>query len=248
MTRYSELLLSLLGVLLFPSIALAQTASPSGSTNQATRLATLHTACDDAISQRLASLNTLSTRIQGLQKLSASDKSNFLSQITADVNGLTSLKAKCDGDIDVPTLRTDYQSVFTQYRIYAVFIPQLNLLAASDVMGVTADLLSTYASKLAARIQASGNQSNLVSLLSDMQAKIADAKTQYASAQSQVISLTPNSFNTNPSGTKSTLQTAQGEIKTGAQDLKTAWSDAQQIRAGLKSQVKTTSPTLTTGQ
>ena len=231
--------ISILAVSVLPALAQTTPTASGSAANQATKIADLHTKCDTEINNRLTSLNTLSTRISGLKKLSADQKAKFSGQITTNVNGLTALKAKCDADTDLATLRADHKSVFTSYRIYAVFIPQLNLLAASDTMGYTADLLSDYAGKLEARIQADGNPSSLKDLLSDMKAKITDAKTQYSTVESQVEPLTPDSYNTNPTGTKSTLQTARGEIKTGAQDLKTAWSDAQQIRQGLKSESKT---------
>ena len=231
--------LSIASTLIFSALpAFAQTAT--GSANQSARLSALHTACDNAVSQRLASLQTLQTRITDLKKLSADQKTQYAGEITTDVNGLTSLKAKCDGDTDLTTLRADYHSVFTSYRIYAVFIPQLHLLVASDTMGYTADLLSNYATKLQSRIQQDGNPSNLTALLSDMQAKITDAHTQYSQVESQVGSLTPDSYNTNPTGIKTTLQNARNEIKIGAQDLKTAWQDAQQIRQGLKPETNAT--------
>jgi len=228
------LVLGVLGSLLvLPSAAFAQTASPTPAT-QAQRISDLHTKCDDAISQRLASLNSTSTRINGLAKLSASDKAKFSGEIATDLSGLTALKAKCDADTDLATLRADYQSVFTQYRIYAVFLPQLNLLVASDTMSVTTDKLNTLATDLQARIQTAGNPSNLTTLLADMQAKIADAKTQYGNVESQITPLTPNSFNTDPNGTKTIETNARGEIKTGSADLKAAYQDALQIRTGLK--------------
>src|SRR5579885_1985575 len=149
-----------------PRMASAQTVTntPAGgrkAANQAARLTNLHTLADNAIAERLTSLNNASTRLNGLVKLSSDQKTQFSGEITTDVNGLTSLKAKADADTDLPTLRTDYRSIFTTYRIYAEFLPQLHLLIASDTMGVTADKLSDLATKLQSRIQTAGNPSNL---------------------------------------------------------------------------------------
>ena len=235
----SIFIIGLLGLVItsHPFTASAQTATPAQdvkTANQTARTDKLHTECNTAISNRLTALNALSTRVNGLKKLSTDQRTQYTNQITADINGLTSLKTKCDADTDLTTLRADYRSVFTKYRVYAVFIPQLHLLAASDTMGYTADLMSQFAAKLQGRIESVGNPSNLTGLLSDMLAKIADAETQYNLVESQITSLTPDSYNTNPTGTQSTLKNARAEIKTGAGDLKAALADANQIREGLK--------------
>lgn len=225
---------------IYPFVTLAQTTiTPSVIPNQAGRLANLHTLADNAINMRLTDLTTAQTRINSLVKLSTDQKSQFNGEITTDINGLTSLKAKCDADVDLPTLRTDYKTIFTQYRVYAEFLPQLHLSAASDTMSVTANKLSDFATKLQGRIQNSGNPSNLTNLLSDMQAKIGDANTQYGNVESQITPLTPQSYDNDPTGTSSTLKNARSEIQTGAGDLKAAWSDATQIVQALK----TPSPT-----
>ncbi len=234
-----------------PVAALAQTVTQtpiqSGQTtstraaNQAARLTQLHTLADDAITKRLSDLNSAQTRINGLVKLSSDQKTQFSNEITADINGLNSLKTKCDADTDLTTLRTDYRSIFTTYRIYAEFLPQLHLLAASDTMDVTADKLSDLYTKLQGRVSSAGNPSNLTTLLSDMQSKITDATNQYNSVQSQITSLTPQSYDSNPTGTTATLKNARSEIQTGASDLKTAFSDAKQIVQALEA-----SPTGTT--
>lgn len=226
-----------------PLTVFAQTVTPGA--NLEARLTKLHTECDTEVDKRITSLTSVQARINELQKLSSDQKNTFISEITTDSNGLTALKAKCDSDTDLTTLRNDYRSVFTTYRIFAVFLPQLHLLAAVDTMGVTADKLSDLANKLQIRIQNAGNPSNLTSLLSDMQAKIADAKTQYTNAESQVTSLTPQSYNTDPAGTKQALTTARTDIKTGAQDLRDAFADAKQIVQALKALHTPVSPTVT---
>ena len=234
-------------IALSPMAAFAQTTpgarAQARTANQTTRLATLHTTADTAISKRLTDLNTAQTRINGLVKLSSDKKSQYSGEISGDISALTALKGKVDGDTDAETLRTDYRTIFTTYRVYAEFLPQLHLLTASDTMDVTADKLSDLATKLQTRIQSAGSPANLTSLLSDMQAKVADAKTQYSNAQTQVTSLTPQSYDSNPTGTKTTLATARGEIKTGAGDVKTALSDAKQITQALKTSTINPTPT-----
>ena len=238
--------LTMAGILLAsPIITSAQTVTPGArrAANQAARLSTLHTLADSAINKRLTSLNEASTRINGLVKLTGDQKSQFSGEITTYVNGLTSLKTKADADTDLPTLKADYRSIFSTYRIYAEFLPQVHILTASDTMAVTADKLSDLAAKLQSRIQTAGNPGNLTNLFSDMQARITDAKTQYSNVQSQVTSLTPQSYDNNATGTTATLKNARSQIQTGSGDLKTAFADAKQIIQAIKGNTTNSSPT-----
>ncbi len=228
-----------------PLISYAQTITPTNGTNmsKADRLARFHTLCDNSVDQRVTVLNNALSRINGLKKLSQTQKSQFESQINTNITGLTSQKAKCDADTDLPTLRTDYRNVFLQFRIYVVFLPQIHLLVASDTMGVTADKLNDLANKLQDRINKAGNPSNLTTLLADMQSKIAYAESQYSTVQSMITPITPSSYNQDPNGTKAIEQTARGDIKTGASDLQGAFSDAKQIIQALKALNISTTPT-----
>jgi len=233
-TKYLLISLGLMGSLLVnPGLALAQSVSPSPIAGQSQKLFDLRTKCDQAVDQRVTSLNSDSNRINGLVKLSSDLKSKYNGQIQTNISGLTTLKAKCDGDADLNTLKTDYKNVFLNFRIYAVFLPQTNLLTASDTMDVTADKLQDLYTKLQSRVQSAGNPANLTTLLADMQAKITAAKTQYSNAQSLVTPLTPQSFNTDPNGTKNIVTNAKNDIKAGAGYLKTAFQDAKDIRAAL---------------
>lgn len=253
-TKTTLITLATTGLLLLnPLNASAQTAVTASAkatavsikaTNKAAQLARVHVLADNAINLRLTALNSVATRISGLVKLSSDQKTQFNSEVTADINGLTSLKAKCDADTDLPTLRADYKTIYTTYRLYVEFLPQLHLLIAADTMGVTASKLADLASKLQIRIQTAGNPSNLTGLLSDLQAKVADSKSQYATVESQIINLTPQSFDNDPTGTKSTVLNARSELKQGGSDLRTAWSDAIQIFQALKASVANPSPTV----
>lgn len=229
----------LAGILALPFTASAQSVTPArGAGRRAANLSRISTLCTNAINQRVTSLNTANTRISGLIKLSSSQKQQYSGEVSSDISGLQGVQTQCTNDYNagnIQSLRADYKSVFTQYRVYAEFLPQLHLLIASDTMGVTDTKLSDLATKLQSRIQSDGNPSNLTSLLSDMQTQVTNANNEYTTVQTQVTSLTPQSYDSNPTSTDSTLQGARGDIKTGASDLKTAFSDAKQIIQALES-------------
>lgn len=231
--------LSTITLLLSPSAfaqygtAAVPTARTTAQTaNQTTRITNIKTRADKEIEFRLTSLNDALSRISNAKKLSADDKTKFTGEIQTDITALTNLKTKIDADTDLTTLITDAKTIFTDYRVYAIFLPQVHMLSAIDIIGVTADNLATVSGKLQTRIQTTQSQgkdvTNLNTLLSDMNAKIADSKTQAQAAEAEIVSLTPSNF-----PATSTLQDARSKIKTASQDLKTARNDALQILQGL---------------
>lgn len=243
-------------LLAIPNIAFAQTVTPA-TTTQTRRdvrldanLTTLKTRGDTLITERLTSLNNMLTRVNAMTRLSADEKTTLTTNITNDINGLTTLKAKIDADTDGVTAAADIKSIYTIYRVYAEFDPQTALFATTDAISTSIDQLTMLATKLQARInqaQTGGNNvSSLTTLLTDMQSKIADAKTQSTTAQSDVAGLTPSAFNTNPTGTHATFVTAHNLMSTARTDLQTAIQDAKQIVVGLKVfKTTTVTPTAT---
>ncbi len=194
---------------------------------------------DSDITARLASLNQLSARIQSMKNVSTTVKANLATTIQTNVTGLTALKSKIDGETDIPTLRADVSSIFTVYRIYALVIPQGYILAASDRVATIDGLMTTFSTKLQARItadQTAGKDvSALQTALTDMNAKIADAGTQAQTAQNGVSSLAPDKGNASVAASNNAaLLAARAGIKTATADLKTARQDITTIVTGLK--------------
>lgn len=202
--------------------------------NQTNRMVNIKVRADNQIQYRLTSLNNALARIGNAKKLSAGDKSKFTSEVQTDIANMTDLKAKIDSDTDLTTLIADAKSIFTDYRVYAIFLPQVHMLAAVDIMGVTADNLASVSARLQTRIQRDQSQNqditNLNNLLTDMNSKTVDSRTQAQAAESEVISLSPADF-----PASQTLKDARSKIKTGTQDLKTARQDGLQILQGLRS-------------
>jgi hypothetical protein len=248
-----------------PTMSFAQSLTPAGNsginrkemrmqtkTSTAdTKLTTLKQKGDQLIGQRLTSLNTMLTRINGLTRLSADQKTTYTTNITNDINGLNSLKVKLDADTDGATALADIKSMYTTYRVYAEFDPQTNMLATTDALKTAIAELTQVATKLQTRITVAGSSGNTVTtlntLLTDMQSKIADAQTQVNTIQTDVSTLTPEAFNSNPIGTHTTLLNARNSLKTARTDLQTAMQDARQIVLGLKAFKATNTATPSAG-
>ena len=202
-------------------------------------LPTLIAKADTAITARIADLNKLNARVQAMKNESGAEKANISTQVQTNITGLTTLKAKIDADTDVTVARTDAATIFSTFRIYALVVPQGDILAAADRVTTINGLMTTLGTKMQARItadQAAGKDvSALTSAMTDMNAKIADAGTQSQTAQSGVINLVPDQGNkTTEASNHAALLAARTNIKTSTADLKAARQDVKTILAGLK--------------
>lgn len=232
-----------------PTGVLAVSVTPTLGAKAAANLTAKETALRNRanleIDRRVTALNLLMTRLNVLKHLPVADKTNYVTQIQAEITSLTTLKTKITADTDVVTLKTDVQSIVTAYRVFALFIPKIHLLAAADSMTEAATALTNLTTFLSTQINsaqtAGKNVTALQTLLTDMTAKILDAKTQYQTVETLLLPLVPEGY----PGNKTSLLTARTDIKAGAQDLKTARDDALKIRDGLKS-LKTTTTQATT--
>jgi len=221
--------------------AFAQTSSKvkTGAT-PASQVQEIITKSDSAISARIDALNALSARINGAQNISPAEKASLSSDITTNESGLTSLKATIDaGGTNLTSLRTESKSVFGNYRIYALVIPQGWITASSDRVQTIVGLMNTLSAKLQTRITAAGaagtNVSAAQASMTDMNAKVADAQSQAQAAEAGVANLVPDKGNaTIAASNKVQLVAARAKIKVATADLAAARKDVQSILGDLK--------------
>ena len=233
------------------TVTASVSASAQVSANATARLATIIARGNADIAARITALNALNTRVQAMKNESATEKASISSQVQTNITGLTALQAKIDADTDVTTARSDDQSIFTTFRIYALVIPQGWILASADRVTTVTGLMTTLGTKMQARItvdQTAGkNVSALVAAMADMSAKIADANTQSASAQTGVSGLVPDQGSaTVAASNKAALVASRADIKTATTDLQAARADIKTILQGLKSLGASTSVSAST--
>ena len=207
-----------------------------------TRITDLKTRADNEITRRINSLNTLTTKLGNIKHLTATQISSFSNEINTEISNLTALKAKVDSDTDLTTLKTDVQSIVKSYRVYALFLPQINILAATDRALYVVDLFNALYPKLQERIQeaqtAGNNVTILTQALTDIQNNVTDAQTKTEQIISMVTPLTPDGY----PGNKTTLQSARGMLKQVYQDFVAARKDVKTIIQDLQT-MKHTSET-----
>ena len=231
----------LLGVVLCAGglpTAFAQTATSSSraalrATQQTQRLQNLMNRANQEITRRIASLNALNSRVNAMQRISASDKSSLSSTIQTQISAMNSLQTQIVADANnVSNLKTDVQSITASYRIFALVIPQGAIDAAADrAMTIVSDM-TTIGTKLQARVSALGNSASAAvdSALSDFNAKVADANTQAQAAVSEIAGLTPDQGNqTQMQANTSALKDARSKIQATQKDFVAARQDAATI-------------------
>src|SRR3989344_3851768 len=153
---------------------------------------------------------------------------------------LENLRAKIAADTDLETLKADQRSIATSYRVFALVIPQGEILVAGDRIKTIADSMTTIGGKLESRINEAKNSgkdvASLETYLTDYKAKIADAILKADAAINGVSALTPDNGSTaKAAANRAALQTARENIRKGMEDLRAAREDARKIVQGLKS-------------
>lgn len=194
-----------------------------------TRLEDLKTRAQSEITRRTTSLTNLINHISQVKRLTDAQKSTLTSSIQAEIDNLNALQTKITGETDAATLRADVKSIVSSHRIYALYMPQVQIIYASNEILNTTDKFNALGTKLQSRIseaQTAGKDvSSLQAAYTDFQAKVTDAQTQANNAINTVAPLQPQDYPAN----KTTLQSARKMLQTARLDLKTAHQDAQTI-------------------
>lgn len=194
---------------------------------------------DQELDRRVTNLNTLSTRVSGINNLSDSDKTTIETALSGQVSALTSLKTKIDADTDTSVLKTDVQSITASYRIYALILPQVRIIAAADRAVTVAKLMQELGTKLQGRITAAASSGTDVTAataaLADFSAKISDAGVQAQAAVSAVDTLAPDHGDqAKMTANIAALTDAHAKLQAAETDLKAARKDAATIIAAVK--------------
>lgn len=193
---------------------------------------------DSAIQKRLDDLNKLSLRVQEMKKISADSKMSITNSINSLILELTNLKAKIDSDTSTTTLKADRDAITKQYRIYALVVPKVNIMAAGDRINTMADLLTTFVSKIEVRLGNASTTNPLSSTeLSTIQTNLADLKTRINTARidagvavSGVLTLVPDNGDKNMmTSNTASLKAAKEKIKSAHTSLLAAHKDATLI-------------------
>jgi hypothetical protein len=240
--------LALGGSLVFVSAGIAAavtpSAGPSGKGVCATEAAALKTPSVDTlrafgdceINRRFTTLTDLSAKITGSKVMTSSDAAALQGEITSTRSGLTSLKATIDAETNIAALKADIVKIATDYRVYLLVVPQVNLVGASDGVLAAQTRFATVNTNLTARIaaaKAAGKDTTAAQTdLDAMNAAVTQAVGLASPLPAALLPLTPAEYD---GGTASpVLNNARTALGQARDLLKSAVADATACRDALK--------------
>jgi hypothetical protein len=213
-----------------PCTALVPAANGPGAT-----LASVRSFAECEISRRLATLAGLSSRVVASKAITGADAAALGAEIAAEESGLTALKARIDAETTLPALRADLVRIVTEYRVYVLVVPQVNLTIAADAVAAAQARFERIATALTARIaaaQAAGRDVTAARAdLAAMNAAVDAAAALVQPLPAQLLALSPAQFN---AGTASVIAAARAAIGRARDDLKVAAAAARACLQALK--------------
>ena len=203
---------------------------PAGA--QQVRLDTAKRLATAAITRRVLALRELMTAAKSIVRLSDADRSALTTQLQDQVNGLTSLNAKIQGDNDEATVRADAQKIITDYRVYVLTIPKARGVVVADIELNAEDRLSKLADRLQSMIdQASGKDTTKAkSYLASLRAKLTSVTGTVSPLPASLLALQPAGY----PGNRTTLEGDRMALRTGRANLADAAVLARQVVADLR--------------
>ena len=211
------------------------TTSTGTTTKQTERLQNIVTRANQEIIRRITSLNSLSTRVNAMAKLTSTEKQTLSATIQSQIQEMQALRSKIASDTsDLTNLKADVESITKAYRIYMLIVPQGTIEAAADRVLNLASSMQTLTVKLQTRVSAlpatTANLSAIQSALADISAKLADANIQAEAAINGISGLTPdNGDKTKMQANNAALKDARTKLKVAQQDIVAARKDAGTI-------------------
>ncbi len=243
--------------LLAPSLVLAQAGSAAGSAGSAAGATNVTSTAAPAgalsaavmtrakekankeIDRRINALNELVARIGGMSKISPEFKQNLTTNVQNQINLLTALKTKIEGDTDGATLKADIKSITQTHRVFVLLMPQARIAAAADREATLINMFIGLGTKLQARLndaqQKGADITALAAALTDMEAKLKSAQTHAQAAVIGSATLAPDEGDAaKMKANTDALKAARAEIVAAQKDLNDARKDAETIIKGLR--------------
>lgn len=172
------------------------------------------------IKQRINSLNANAAVVAASKNLTTEQKAAFAAFFSGKVTELTALSAKISAGVDASSTRPLVTSIFTDFRIYAIVLPQVRLeKRIYELQNHVTKLTETF-TKVQAKIDEQKTKGKDVTT---WQKNLDDAKTLVAADVqklttlfTQISALKPSDYGTS---SKATIQTVNVGVRAVAKDF-----------------------------
>ena len=210
--------------------------------DQAAHLAILKTKGTAEINRRIISLQSSLTDLSATTKLSAADKATLTTQVQTEITGLQALATKLNADTTLAAAHTDVTSIFNDFRVYALMLPKVRLVAVADQFATVGANFNILANNLQTKLgiaKAQGKDTTAAEAsLADLELKLDDAHSKYTGLADKVIALAPSDYN----GNHTVLSSERDSLVLARADFKAARADVDTIVKDIGGKVTTPSP------
>jgi hypothetical protein len=191
------------------------------------------TQSDKEIDRRIADLNKLITRVQQFRNIPPSQTSSIVATIQGLITNLNNLKTEIDSTASSTVLKNDKQAITQANRIYALAIPQLQIVASADRMITIVSMMTAVGTKIQTRLAQEPTVAAMPAVqtaFTDYSAKLNDSKSLAEAAFAQVSPLVPDQGDkAKMTANTAALKDARTKLQTAQKDLKAARKDAETI-------------------
>jgi len=177
------------------------------------------------IADRVNELNKLESKITKTKNIDASS-TDLISKIETQKNGLTALGVSIQAGTEASSTKVLVKSIFTNYRIFALFIPQIHFLRAIDTLKNHIANLTERFIKVQANIDVAKTKGQNVAV---RQASLDSAKAVLAGVSVSLVDLKIKAEGLKPASYPVTSKTVFAELKTGIKDAQTKIVGARQM-------------------
>jgi hypothetical protein len=192
-------------------------------------LAGMKSLAHDDIVKRVNLLNAAAKRVATLKGLGAG-RNALETYLGQDVTPLQQLDSKIQSDGSVQQATADYETMFTNFRVYRLVLPAARVATiASRVTNAAVPALQAAASKVQQHSKAA-DQATVNPLLANLNSQISTATTATNGLATTVLGYTPAQFNSD----YTLLTGPQTSAKNAAVAVRQGHKDVQQIRHILK--------------
>jgi hypothetical protein len=202
---------------------------------QAPTLEQLKAFGDCEIARRVTTLDTLAKRIADAKFAPADDAAHLTNEVRTTKSGLLALKSKIDAETELDALKTEVRQIATDFRVYALVAPKVNLVLGADRVAAAEDRFDTIDQKLSdliAQAEAAGkNVADAKAHLANMNAAVDKALALAGPIPNAVLPLTVAQFNAGTAGP--ILTDARTKLAAARIQLRTATAEAKACREAL---------------
>lgn len=174
-----------------------------------------------ATASRITKLNAAISKVTADTTIASGDRGALLSTLHTDLSGMQQLQSKIAADTSAPQARTDYTTIFRQYRVIAVALPQERIVRGADrVDAKVLPRLQAVETKLADRIAKKSDASQAAkTALTDLQQQISTVQSDAQGLSTAALAVTPSQYNHS--------HTVMSSLRIKAKALRTAVKAAQ---------------------